>query len=90
VFWVFSAWVLVIALGALLCVKIAQHIEERGTKLSKKVDIMRDHLNDRESNPVKLEKQIKGWGYPVRALLGIALWERKFPCVFHSLFEVDN
>ncbi|KAJ2912322.1 hypothetical protein MD484_g8093, partial [Candolleomyces efflorescens] len=79
VLWVFSAWILIIALVVLLGVKIIQHIDERGKKLSRKVDIMRDHLKDSESNPDKLERQIEGWRYPVRALFGIALWERKFP-----------
>jgi hypothetical protein len=83
VLWVFSAWVLVIALGALVSVKLAQQIDARGQMILRRVDILRNRLNDHE--PIEATE---GWRYPVRALFGNRLWEAKFLCVFYHLFSL--
>jgi hypothetical protein len=78
---VLSKWVLVIMIGALLGIKIAQMIDARGKTITHRVDILKDRLNAHElSGP----PGNKGWRYPASALFGNTLWERKFPCVFHS------
>ena len=85
----FIFWLLTIMLAALLCVKVVQLIDARGRSLFQRLDILRDRVSDSPGynrlRRLSDGKSISWWRYPIHALFGRKIWEKKLPCVLHVI-----
>ncbi|KAJ2931024.1 hypothetical protein H1R20_g6098, partial [Candolleomyces eurysporus] len=89
---VFSFWLLTIMLAALLCIKVIQVVDARGSTFFQRVDILRDRVSDGPGQE-RLRKLSGGapipwWRYPVHVLFGRKIWERKFPTTTPIVWDI--
>jgi hypothetical protein len=78
---IFSIWLVTIMLTMLLCIKILQLVDARGSTFSQRLDILRDRGADAagQHRLKKIGKRASDswWGYPVHVLFGRKIWERR-------------
>ncbi|RXW15444.1 hypothetical protein EST38_g10419 [Candolleomyces aberdarensis] len=80
---IFNVWLLTILLAVLLCAKVIQLVDARGSMFFQRLDILRNRASDTPGQE-RLRRlngggSISWWRYPIHVLFGRKIWERKLP-----------